>query len=464
MASKEESRTFHPVDEMPPPGRLLPLSLQFVVLMATGCFTVPYVVGKALGLPDVETAQMVSASVVFAGLGTILTSVGFWRIGARLPVVLGPAGVALGPAILIGKSQGLPAVLGTCAMAGVALILFAPFIARLKKLFPPIVMGTMLIQVGIMLIPLSVGLITGNKLNEPIPPKNLLMAGGTIVLVALLTQFLPASLRRVAVLIGLLIASALAIMFGEMNFHQIWQSGIFGLSIPADFGTLSFSFSTLISAIVIMLIIALEIMPVVTATGDVVGKAVSPKTISGALYADGIISTVGAFFGILPLNTYAHSIGVVALTQTRSRYIATAAGAIFVILGLFPPLGRLFVAIPGPIIGGISLVLFASTCVLGFKTLNQVDLANPKNIYIVATSLGIGFIPLIAPHAYSAMPGDLRLILDSPVGAGVLSALFLNFLFNRRSEEPFAERAYGSPAEPITRPVLAHDTKMSVSG
>jgi uric acid transporter len=103
---------------------------------------------------------------------------------------------------------------------------------------------------------------------------------------------------------------------------------------------------------------------------------------------------------------------------------------LLVILGLFPPLGRLVAAIPGPIIGGIALVMFTAIGVVGIKILNRVDFGQPQNLFIVATSLGIGFIPMVAPKFYDAWPKNLQTIFNSPVGAGLIAAILLNLLFN----------------------------------
>jgi len=185
MAAQEGS-TAHPVDEVPSPGRLTALGLQHVFVMYAGTVAVPYVIGSALGMSAADIAQLISANTIFAGLGTILTTAGLWKIGARLPIVLGPSANVIGSVILIGKNYGLPAVWGTCIMAGAAMAICAPVIGRLRRFFPAVVMGTMLTLVGIMLVPIGVRLITSFKPNDPVAGKNLIMAMGTIVIVALL--------------------------------------------------------------------------------------------------------------------------------------------------------------------------------------------------------------------------------------------------------------------------------------
>jgi xanthine/uracil permease len=115
-----------------------------------------------------------------------------------------------------------------------------------------------------------------------------------------------------------------------------------------------------------------------------------------------------------PLVTFSQNIGVLGLALTSSQYIATAAGAFLVVLGLFPPLGRLVAAIPGSMIGGVALVMFTATGVVGIKFLNRVDFHQLQNLFIVATSLGIGFVPMVAPNFYASWPKNLQTIFNSP--------------------------------------------------
>ncbi|MBN9076267.1 MAG: hypothetical protein BGN87_03175 [Rhizobiales bacterium 65-79] len=430
MESTVQSNVVHPVDEIPPGGRLFGLGLQHLFIMYAGTIAVPYVIGSALGLSGAEIAQLVSANTIFAGLGTILTSVGLWKIGARLPIVLGPSANVIGALILIGKTYGLPALWGTCIMAGLAMTIFAPIVGRLRKFFPPIVMGTMLTLVGIMLIPIGVKLITDFKPNDPVTARNLIMGGGTVVAIALLMRFLPVNLRQMAILIGLILATIVAALLGQADLSHVWQGNLFGFSLPADFGHVSFNLGAAVSVIVLMAVLMFEVLPQLVAVGELVGKEATSRNVSGGVFADGLTSLVGGFFGAFPLVTFSQNIGVLGLTQTRSRYIATSAGVLLVLLGLFPPLGRLVAAIPGPIIGGIALVMFTSIGVVGIKILSNVDFGRPHNLFIVATSLGFGFIPTVAPNFYGSLPSNLQTILNSPVGVGVIAAIVLNLLFN----------------------------------
>jgi xanthine permease len=422
--------TVHPVDAVPPPGRLTVLGLQHLFVMYAGAIAVPFVIGSSLGMSPADIAQMVSANTIFAGLGTILTTVGLWKFGARLPIVLGPSANVIGPLILIGKTYGLPAVWSTCILAGAAMMICAPIIGRLRRFFPPVVMGTMLALVGIMLVPIGVRLITNFKPDDPVSAKNLIMAGGTILLVALFMKFLPAMLRQMSVLFGLILATAIALALGEADFSRVLQGSLFGFALPAHFGEFNFDIGAAIAVIVLMAVLMFEVLPQLVAVGEMVGREATSEDVQGGVLADGLTSLVGGIFGAFPLVTFSQNIGVLGLTTTRSRFVATAAGVLLVILGLFPPLGRLVAAIPGPIIGGIALVMFTAIGVVGIKILNRVDFGQPQNLFIVATSLGIGFIPMVAPKFYDAWPKNLQTIFNSPVGAGLIAAILLNLLFN----------------------------------
>ena len=429
MTEVEDSK-LDSVDALPPLGRLSALGLQHLFVMYAGTVAVPYVIGRALGMSGAEIAQMVSANTIFAGLGTILTTVGLWKFGARLPIVLGPSANVIGPLILIGKSYGLATVWSTCILAGLAMMICAPIIGRLRRFFPPVVMGTMLTLVGIMLVPIGVRLVTNFKPEQPVAPTNLIMAAGTIALVALLMRFLPPLLRQTAILLGLVVATVIALLLGHADFSHVFQGAMFGFATPANFGQLHFDIAASISVIILMAVLMFEVLPQLVAVGEMVGREATGSHVQGGILADGLTSLVGGLFGAFPLVTFSQNIGVLGLTRTRSRFVATAAGVFLVILGLLPPLGRLVAAIPGPIIGGVALVMFTAIGVVGIKILNRVDFGRPQNLFIVATSLGIGFIPMVAPNFYGAWPKNLQTIFNSPVGAGLFVAILLNLLFN----------------------------------
>lgn len=431
MAGPNRNGSVHPVDEAPRPGILLVLGLQHLFIMYAGAVSVPYVIGAALGMPSAQIAQMVSANTLFAGIGTVLTTVGIWRIGAQLPIVLGASANVIGPLVLIGHNNGMPAVWGTCILAGVAMVVCAPIVGWLRRFFPPVVMGTMLALVGVMLVPIGVKLITDFKPNLPAPGKNLIMAAGTIALVALFMRFLPRAMRQMAILLGLIAATLVAAVTGNANFGGILKGDLIGFALPSNFGDFSFNIGASLSVLVLMVVLMLEVLPQLVAVGELVGVDVPTSRITGGIAADGLTTLIGGVFGAFPLVTFSQNIGVLGITRVRSRYVATAAGAFLVALGLFPPLGRLIAAIPGPVIGGVALVMFTSIGVVGIKILKKVDFDKPQNIFIVATSLGVGFIPMAAPSFYQAWPTNLQTIFDSPVGAGLIAAVLLNLLFNR---------------------------------
>lgn len=430
MEPKAETPPVHPVDAIPPAGRLAALGLQHLVIMYAGAIAPPFVIGTSLGLSGGDIAQLVSANTIFAGLGTILTTIGLWRIGSRFPIVLGPSANTIGPLILIGKNYGLVTMWSGCIMTGAAMVICAPIIGRLRRFFPPVVMGTMLALIGIMLIPIGVRLVTNFKPNEAVSARDLVMAAGTIAITALLMRLLPARLRQASILLGLIATTVVALALGEADFSRVFQGDLIGLSLPASFGQFDFNVGASSAVIILMVVLMFEVLPQLVAVGEMVGREATGETVTGGIYADGLTTLVGGVFGAFPLVTFSQNIGVLGLTATRSRYVTTATGASLVLLGLFPPLGRLVAAIPGPIIGGVALVMFTAIGVVGIKILTRVDFNQPQNLFIVATSLGIGLIPMVAPAFYSAWPQHLRTIFDSPVGAGLICAVLLNLLFN----------------------------------
>jgi xanthine/uracil permease len=149
--SGEES--VHPVDEVLPAAQLGAYGLQHVLAMYAGAVAVPLIVGGSLGLKPAEVAYLITADLLVCGIATLVQCVGWWRFGARLPIMQGCAFAEVPPMVLIGQDGGLPAIYGSVIMAGLAMILPAPVFGRLLRFFPPLVTGTVILIIGLSLLP-----------------------------------------------------------------------------------------------------------------------------------------------------------------------------------------------------------------------------------------------------------------------------------------------------------------------
>ncbi|MBM2619995.1 purine/pyrimidine permease [Actinoplanes sp. LDG1-06] len=450
----------HPVDERLPLGRLAVLGLQHVLVMYAGCVAVPLIVGGALGLDTRTIAILVNADLFVAGVITIIQSVGVGKIlGVRLPIVAGATFTALNPMILIGAKYGMPAVYGAILCSGVFGLLIAKPFAKVIHLFPPLVTGTVITIIGLSLIDAGAGLIAGNDESAPSYGQlsHLALAGSIILLIVLINRFARGFLVSLAVLIGLIFGVVVASFMGLVDFSNVADAGWFGLARPFYFGPPEFQAAAIISMCIVMLVIYVESTADMLAVANLTDKEISENDIARGLAADGLSGILAGTFNSFLDTAFAQNVGLVQVTRVKSRYVVTAAGIILVLLGLIPKLGEVIAAIPGPVIGGAALVMFATVTAVGIRSLRRVTFDGNHNLLIVAISLGAGMVPVVAPAFYARMPDELEIIFGSSITTTVIIVFLLNLLFNvfpfpRPAAEPSPASGSGDTPPPAAEP------------
>ncbi|GAA0525135.1 nucleobase:cation symporter-2 family protein [Saccharopolyspora thermophila] len=425
----------HPVDEVLPPTRMLAFGVQHVAAMYAGVVAPPLIVGEAMGLPPVQLTLLIGASLFTAGLATVLQSLGVWKIGARLPFVNGVTFGSVAPILAIVAQQGqhnaLSVVYGSVLIAGVLAFVAAPYFSRLVRFFPPVVNGTVITLIGLSLMPVGIRWVAGPNPEAPdhAAPEKIAIGALTFVLVLLFNRFLTGFWNRVALLIGLVVGTLVAWPVGLIDTTTFESAPVFNLPTPFELGAPVFDLTATLSLCIVMLVAMMESTADMIALGEIVDRPADEKTIAAGLRADGAGSALSAVFGGFTCSAFAQNIGLVALTRVRSRHVVATAGGVLVLLGLFPVVGAVVSLVPQPVLGGAALVLFGSVATSGIRTLGRADLGDPFHSLIVAGALGIGMIPVVAPHFYEHFPAALRTVLDSGISTGCIAALLLNLLF-----------------------------------
>jgi xanthine permease len=434
---KERTGAIHPVDQVPPAGRLAVYGIQHVLAFYAGAVIVPLLLAAAIKLSNEQLIQLISADLFTCGIASIIQSVGFWKIGVRLPLIQGVTFTAVAPMIAIGNSvgggaAGLREIYGAVIIAGIFTFLIAPYYSKLLHLFPPVVTGTVITIIGVTLVPVAIQDAGG---GNPIAPDfasltNLAFAAGTLLLILLIYRFFRGFLSTIAVLLGLVIGTAVAAAFGRADFSGVGKAGLVGITTPFHFGLPTFGLAAIISMVVVMLITAVETTGDVFATGEIVEKTIHQEDLARALRADGLSTLLGGILNSFPYTCFAENIGLVRLTRVKSRFVVAAAGVIMIILGLLPKIAALVAAIPAPVLGGAATVLFATVAVVGIQTLSRVNFHDEHNVVIVAVSIGLAMIPVAFPDFYRYFPSGWQIIVGNSITMGSLSAILLNLFFN----------------------------------
>ena len=444
MASRPSSAP-HPVDQVPPFGKLTILGIQHVLAFYAGAVVVPFFIVKQLGLDDETLIHLINADLLTCGIATIIQSVGIGRfVGVKLPLIQGVTFTAVSPLIAIGAAAtppgadpktGLATMYGSIIAVGLIVFLAAPFFAKLLRFFPPVVTGTLLTVMGTTLLSVSADDILRWTDDAPADTKaaltfeSLAYAIGTIVIIVLIQRLFKGFMGTLSVLLGLVIMTGVAFAMGKTNFTGVGKASWVAVTHPFFFGLPQFSITAIIAMIIVMAVTAVETTGDVFATGEVVGKRIAPRDIANALRADGLSTLLGGVLNSFPYTCFAQNVGLVRLTRVKSRWVVTAAGVFMIVLGLLPKAAAIVAAIPQPVIGGASLAMFANVAVVGIQTLSKVDLRDNRNAVIVSTSIGLALLVTLKPGIVTVMPSWLQIIFGSGVTIGSLTAIILNLLF-----------------------------------
>lgn len=422
----------HPVDQMLPAGQLFLYGLQHVLAMYAGAVAVPMIIAAAAGLTKEQTAFLINADLFTCGIATLLQTLGFWKLGIRIPVIQGVTFAAVTPMVLIAKDGGMVEIYGSIIVAGLVTFLLAPFFSKLLRFFPPVVTGSVITVIGISLLPVGVNWAAGGVGNKNYGSVTFLaVAAIVLITILVINKYFKGFMANIAVLIGLIVGMIVAIPLGLVSFGGVTQAPWIGIDIPFYFGMPVFSTGAIISMILVMLVVMVESTGDFLAIGEIVGKEIKEEDLTRGLRADGIATVFGGIMNSFPYTAFAQNVGLVGLTGVKSRFVVAASGGILVLMGLFPKLAMIIASLPNAVLGGAGIAMFGIVAASGIKTLSKVDFqTNNHNIFIVAISVGVGLIPLVAPDFFKLFPAWSQTFLHSGITLGSLTAIILNAFFN----------------------------------
>jgi len=423
-----------PVDEVIPIGRLTALGMQHVMVMYAGAVAVPLIISMALNLPKEQTAFLISLGLFVSGLITLVQAVGIRWFGIKLPIMMGISFTGVGPMVAIGTNPdlGLAGIYGSMIVAGILGILLAPLMARLLRFFPPVVIGTEILVVGLALMGVSANWASGGLGNPDFgSPQFIGMSFLVLAFILIITKFSRGFVRNTAVLLGIMFGMLLSLSAGMVDFSAVEEAAWFGVVLPMQIALPKFDFWAIVAMTIVMLVTFIEATGMFVAVGEMVGKPVDRKGMVNGFRADGLGTLVGALFNIFPYTSYAENVGLVSITGVRSRWVCAMGGLILMVLGLFPKMSALIASIPPPVLGGAGLIMFGMITACGVRMLAQVDyVKNPFNAYIIAISVSVAMLPVINPQFFEQFPSQLAPLLQSSILLAAITAVILNIYFN----------------------------------
>ncbi|SDM46033.1 nucleobase:cation symporter-2, NCS2 family [Oryzisolibacter propanilivorax] len=479
----------HPVDEKLPWGRATTLGLQHVLVMYAGAVAVPLIVGRALNLPPDQVAHLISADLFVCGLVTLIQAWGMTQwFGIKLPVMMGVTFAAVAPMVSMAQANGgqvgAGLIFGSVIGAGIVSILIAPAMSRMLRFFPPVVTGTIIAVIGISLMRVGINWIFGNPVGPtapsvpnpehlkwlaeaqaaagapgsslpPVPkgfavvptvpnPKYADLTGVGISGIVLVTILLIARFGRgfwanISVLLGIIVGGVITAAMGLMNFSKVGKANWFDVILPFQIATPVFDPILILTMTLVMIVVMIESTGMFLALGDMTGKEITPADLKRGLRTDGLGTLIGGIFNTFPYTSFSQNVGLVAVTGVKSRWVCIAGGFILIILGVLPKMAALIESLPTVVLGGAGLVMFGMVAATGIRILSTVDFQrNRNNAMIVAVSIGVGMIPLVAPNFRQWMPHGIHPLIESGILLSSLAAVALNVFFNGASHDTSA--------------------------
>ncbi|GAA0091396.1 nucleobase:cation symporter-2 family protein [Paraclostridium bifermentans] len=430
IKNQNNSGLLYRIEDRPNLQLSILLGFQHIVAAFGGIVAVPLVIGPAIGVDVRTTAMLVSATIFVAGLATIIQARGIYKIGAKLPCIMGTSFTFVGPAITVGTSMGLAGIFGATILGSFIEMILSRFIKPLMKFFPPVVTGTVVTLIGLTLVPVSMDWCAGG-IGSPTYGSitNICIALMVMVIVVGFNIYGKGVLSSSSILIGMFVGYLACIPIGLVDFTPIKEAswiGLPGIPVILEHG-IKFSLAGVAPFIIAYLVTTIETVGCLIAIGEASDIKTSSEQLSKGVLADGLGSFLAGFFGVCPNTTFSQNIGLIPITKVSSRYVVIISGVIMMLLGIFPKLGALVASIPSPVLGGAGIVMFGVVAASGIKTLSKVNINN-RNLIIISVSIALGLGITTRPELLTVLPESLKLLFGSGISTGTIFAVMLNIL------------------------------------
>ena len=407
----------------------IPFGLQHVLAMFVANIAPIMIVTGASGLSTRETASLIQTAMIMAGIGTLVQLFTVWKLGARLPIVMGISFTFVSVFCYVGPKWGYGAIIGAVLIGGVIEGLLGFFAKYWRKLISPIVSACVVTAIGFSLLSVGANSFAGGVGAADFgSAQNWLLGSITLICCISFNILAKGHFKQLSVLFGLAVGYVVALCMGKIDLSAL--NGIALVSLPEimPFKPV-FNLSAIISVVMIFLVSATETIGDTSAmTSTVLGREATDHEISGSLVCDGLISTLSACFGCMPITSFSQNVGLLAMTKVINRFtIATGAG-ILLLAGIFPAFGAVLATLPEAVLGGCTIMMFGNIVVSGLQMISNCGFSQ-RNITIAALSLSLGLGFTQVPDIFNIFPSIVRTIFaENCVAVVFLAAIILNLV------------------------------------
>ena len=443
IKSAELENSAYEFEAKMPLRHAVPLGLQHVFAMFVGNLTPLLIITSACGLAGGEFADLqvslLQNAMFVAGIVTLVQLYGLGPVGGKVPIIMGTSSGFLGvfnsvAATMGGDVTAYGAMMGASILGGLFESVLGVFLKPLRKLFPPVVTGTVVLSIGLSLISVGVNSFGGgNAAKDFGSVENLLLALFVLVVILFFKHWTKGFLSSSSILVGIVAGYLAAIVMGfvlpttgvtadgveftkawVLNWNKVAEASWFAIPklVPVK---IVFDLRAILPVMIMFIVTAVETV------GDISGVMEG-----GMSREDGLGSTVAACFGVLPNTSFSQNVGLVAMTKVVNRG-ALATGAIFLMLcGLIPKLGALISIMPQAVLGGAAVMMFSSIVVTGIQLITK-EKMTPRTLTIVSVALGVGYGMGANASILANTPQFVQLICGE---SGIVPAAFVAILLN----------------------------------
>lgn len=424
------------LDGRVPVMKAIPFGLQHILAMFVANLTPITIIAAAGGLPQEEIALLLQNAMFVAGIATLLQLFPVWKVGSRLPIVMGVSFTFVTVLSTVAVNYGYPAVIGAVICGGIFEGTIGLFAKYWRKLIAPIVAASVVTAIGYSLFSVGARSFGGGYAEDFGSAQNLLLGTITLAVCLLWNIFTKGYLKQLSVLAGLIVGYIVAIFMGKVDLSIIFADGFVSLPKLLPYKP-EFHLGAIFSVAIIFLVSAAETIGDTTAmVAGGLDREITSEEISGSLAADGFSSAISAIFGCPPVTSFSQNVGLINMTKVVNRFtIATGAGCML-LAGLLPPVGNFFASLPESVLGGCTIMMFGTIMISGMEMIAKAGFSQ-RNITIAALSLsvGIGFTAASEIDLWGIFPEMVRSVFSENVVAVVfVVSIVLNLILPQNME------------------------------
>lgn len=423
------------LDGKVPVLQAIPFGLQHVLAMFVANISPIIILANVVGLDSQISAALIQNCMVIAGIGTLIQLYPVWRIGSRLPIVMGISFTFLSLAIVIATSKGMGTLMGAVVIGGIIEGLLGLFPKYWTKLIPHIVAATVVTAIGFSLLPIGANSFAGGDGAADFGSAQNWIVGSITLLACLLTQVLAKGvMQSLSVLVGLVVGYIVAVCMGMVDFSALHNVGVVALPKFMPF-KLDFDLGAILSVTAIYLVSATETIGDTSALANgALGRNPHKSELGAAVACDGFVSSIAGLFGCTPITSFSQNVGLAAMSKVVNRFTIATGACIMILGGIFPAVGTLLTTIPQCVLGGCTVMMFGSILFAGFGMMARCGFGQ-RNMVIASLSLSIGLGFTQATKMFDIFPQIVQTVFaENCVAVVFLLAVVLNLVVPKDKE------------------------------